>query len=175
MKTEAGLRDRHYPWLAGRQNTEGEYAMNDKEFSELQLRATIVPQQVRWPAPEYLQWQRLHEVANEARERLSKACVQMDEIDRNPDLSREGKEHQRRKAAAQAIADFGSSKTLARARQAIELAMAKHQVDQRVSPEIAQDSEATLKAMKEVERGWQKAMDRIAERAGRTKGADTRR
>ena len=27
--------------------------MNDKEFSELQLRATIVPQQVRWPAPEY--------------------------------------------------------------------------------------------------------------------------
>ena len=41
--------------------------MSDKEFSELQLRATIVPQQVRWPAPEYLHWQKLHEVANEAR------------------------------------------------------------------------------------------------------------
>ena len=46
--------------------------MNDKEFSELQLRMTIVPQQVRWPAPEYLHWRRLHEVANEARERVSK-------------------------------------------------------------------------------------------------------
>ena len=47
--------------------------MNDKEFSELQLRATIVPQQVRWPAPDCLHWQRLHEAANEARERVSKA------------------------------------------------------------------------------------------------------
>ena len=56
--------------------------MNDTEFFELQLRATIVPQQVRWPAPEYLHWQRLHEVANEARERVSKAYMQMDEIDR---------------------------------------------------------------------------------------------
>ena len=62
--------------------------MNDQEFFELQLRATIVPQQVRWPAPEYLHWQRLHEAANEARERVSKAYVQMDEIDRNADLPR---------------------------------------------------------------------------------------
>jgi hypothetical protein len=31
--------------------------MNDKEFFELQLRATIVPQQVRCPAPQYLHWQ----------------------------------------------------------------------------------------------------------------------
>ena len=37
--------------------------MNDKEFFELQLRMTIVPQQVRWPAPEYLHWKRLHEAA----------------------------------------------------------------------------------------------------------------
>ena len=50
--------------------------MNDKEFSELQLRMTIVPQQVRWPAPEYLPWQRLHEAANEARARVSKAYMQ---------------------------------------------------------------------------------------------------
>ena len=42
--------------------------MDDKAFNELQLRATIVPQQVRWPAPEYLHRQRLHEAANEARE-----------------------------------------------------------------------------------------------------------
>ena len=102
--------------------------MNDKEFSELQLRATIVPQQVRWPAPEHLHWQRLHEAANEARERVSKAYVQMDEIDRNADLSRDGKYRQRRKTAAQAIADFEASKTLARAREAVELAVAKHNI-----------------------------------------------
>jgi hypothetical protein len=142
--------------------------MNDKEFSELELRATIVPQQVRWPAPEYLHWQRLHEAVNEARERVSKAYVQMDEIDRNADLSRDGKYRQRCKSAAQAIADFEASKTLARARQAVELAVAKHNVEQHVR-------DVTRKALKEAEHGWQKAMDKIAERAGLTKGPVTRR
>ena len=47
--------------------------MDDKSFEDLKLRMTIVPQQARWPAPEYLHWQRLHEVVNEARERVSKA------------------------------------------------------------------------------------------------------
>ena len=74
-----------------------------------------------------------------------------------------------------AIADFEASKTLAHARQAIEFAMGKYQVDQQVSPEIAQDSEATLTAMKELERGWPRAMEKIAERASLTKGPDTRR
>ena len=54
--------------------------MNDKEFSELKLRMTIIPQQVRWP-DDFVHWQRLHAVANEARERLAKAYVRMDEID----------------------------------------------------------------------------------------------
>jgi hypothetical protein len=39
-----------------------------------------------------------------------------------------------------------------------------------VSPEIAEARDATLKAMKEAEAGWRKAMDKIAERAGLTKG-----
>ena len=97
--------------------------MDDKEFAELQLRAMIVPGQRRWPAPEHVHWQRLHAVANEARERVSKAYRLMDEIDRNADLSREGKDRQRRKAAAQAIADFEASKTLARAREAVAYVM----------------------------------------------------
>ena len=151
-----------------------EIKMNDKEFAELQLRATIVPQQVRWPAPEYLHWQRLHEAANEARARVSKAYMQMDEIDRNADLSTDGKYRQRSKTAAQAIADFEASKTLARACQAVELTVAKHNFEEDVPPEIAQDSEAMLKARKEIERGWQRAMDKIAERASQTKGAITR-
>jgi cysteinyl-tRNA synthetase len=149
--------------------------MNDRDFSELQLRMMIVPQQVRWPAPEYLHWQRLHEAADEARKRVSKSCAQMDEIDRDADLSREGKERQRRKAAAQAIDDFETSKTLARARHAVERVVAKHEVDQQILPEIAQHGEAMLRAMREVEQGWETAIDKIAERAGLTKGPDKRR
>jgi hypothetical protein len=61
--------------------------MDDAKFNELTLKMSITPQQVRWPAPEYLHWQRLHVAANEARERVSKAYVQMDEIDRDADLS----------------------------------------------------------------------------------------
>jgi hypothetical protein len=52
--------------------------------------------------------------------------------------------------------------------------MGKHQVDQQVSPEIAQDSEATLTAMKELERGWPRAMEKIAERASLTKRPNKR-
>ena len=53
--------------------------------------------------------------------------------------------------------------------------MAKHNFEKDVPPEIAQDSEAMLKARKEVERGWQRAIDKIYERASLTKGPDTRR
>jgi hypothetical protein len=42
-----------------------------------------------------------------------------------------------------------------------------------VSPEIARDSEATLKAMKELEQGWQKGIYKISERASLAKGPDT--
>ena len=106
--------------------------MDDKAFNELQLRATIVPQQVRWPDHE-LHWQRLHEVVNEARERVSKAYMQMDEIDRNADLSGDGKYRQRRKGAAESIADFEASKTLTRAREAVEFAVGK-QITSRRDP-----------------------------------------
>jgi hypothetical protein len=133
--------------------------MNDQEFSELQLRATIVPQQVRWPAPEYAHWQRLHAVANEARERVSKACAQMDEIDRTADLSREDKYHQRCEVTAQALAEFEASKTLMRAREAVRYGA----------------SPAMLKALEQAEAGWKRAMNKIAERAGRTTGANMRR
>ena len=128
--------------------------------------ATIVPQQVRWPAPEYLHWQRLHEAVSEARARVSKAYMQMDAIDRNAGLSRDDKYHQRSKSADEAIADFEASKTLTRAREGVELAVAKHNVKQHVSPEIAEARDATLKAMQEAEQGWRRAIEKIAERAG---------
>jgi hypothetical protein len=142
--------------------------MSDKEFADLTLRATIYPGQCEWPKPEYVHWQKLHEAVNEARERVRKAYMQMDEIDRNPDLSRDGKYRQRSKTAAQAIADCEASKTLARAREAVELAVAKYNIEQHVR-------DAMRKALKEAERGWQRAMDKIAERASQTKGLYMRR
>jgi hypothetical protein len=141
--------------------------MNDKEFFELQLRTMIVPHQARWPAPELLHWQKLHAVANEARERVGRAYMQMDEIDRNSELSRESKWHQRLKIAAQALAELEASRTLARAREAVDSIIHQWKRDeQHVSTEIA---EASLKAMREAEAGWQRALDMIIERAAQTK------
>jgi lipopolysaccharide biosynthesis regulator YciM len=92
--------------------------------------------------------------------------MQMDDIDRNADLSREGKERQRRKAAAQAVADFEASKTLARAREAVESAVANN-----IKPEAR---DAMLKAMNQAEQGWRRAIDKIGERASLTKVPNTR-
>jgi hypothetical protein len=133
--------------------------MSDREFAELELRATICPGQCEWPKSAYGQWQRLHAVPTEARERVRKAYTKMDEIDRNSDLSREEKQHQRCELAAQAFAEFDASKTVARAREAVR----------------SDPSPTTLKALEQAEAGWKRAMDKIAERAGRTKGSDTRR
>src|SRR5512132_4076407 len=125
--------------------------MSDKEFAELELRATICPQQCGWPKPEYAHGQKLHEAADEARERVSKAYRQMDEIDCETELSRDCKYRQRSEAAAQAIADLEASKTLARACEAVSYVIQQGKRDeQHVSTEIA---EAALKAIKEAETG----------------------
>jgi hypothetical protein len=135
--------------------------MSDREFAELELKATICPGQCQWPEPGPVHWQKLHEGANEARARVSKFFTLAGEIDCNADLSRDDKYLRRRKTASEAIADLEASKTLARVRQAVEFAVANHKFEQ-----VDQDSDVILKAMKELERGWQKAMNKIAERAG---------
>jgi hypothetical protein len=50
--------------------------------------------------------------------------------------------------------------------------MVRHRIDDHVAPEAAAARDATLKAMKEAEHGWQKAIDKIGERAGLAKGDD---
>jgi hypothetical protein len=42
--------------------------------------------------------------------------------------------------------------------------VAKRNREGQVSPAIARDSEATLMAMSELEQGWQRSTDKIAER-----------
>jgi len=112
--------------------------MNNKEFSELQLRATIVPEQARWPAPDVktslmgetptiqgLHWLKLHAAANEARQRVASAWAAMDEIDADIDLSPQGKGRKKQQFAADAIADFQKSKALLEAKDAVERQLAK--------------------------------------------------
>jgi hypothetical protein len=65
---------------------------------------------------------------------------------------------------AENLADIVELRLAARARNAVELALSRHEVE-----EHAKD--AMLKALKEVERAWQKAMDKIAERASLIKSS----
>ncbi len=216
--------------------------MNDKEFTDLHIRASIVPKAEGWP-DDLLHWQRIKAVVIEARTRLSNAYAELERIDADADLSAEGKARKKKKVAAEAIADFQQSKTLASAKETVERQVAKWEektgmvikppaniaeavvyseirahlaamkenkvdfverhlsdprvtsavlsappflsgltdaeiavvqtrIEQHVAPEIAGARDATLKAVKEAEHGWQRAMDKIGERAGLTKGAD---
>jgi SpoVK/Ycf46/Vps4 family AAA+-type ATPase len=107
------------------------------------------------PIAKGMHWQRLHDAVIEARARVSKAYTQMDEIDGNAKLSREEKQAQRSEVAAHALAEFEASKALVRSREAV-----KHD-----------GSPAALKALEQAEAGWNRAMDKIAERASTTKGS----
>jgi hypothetical protein len=148
--------------------------MNDKEFFELELRAMIVPKQASWPAPEHVHWAKLHAAADEARVAVSAAYSTMAKIDADKGLSREAKAQHRHTVAKQAIAEIEKSRALVKAREAVRYVMEQWNRDD-VSPEIVEARAATLNAMKEAEQGWQKAMDKIAERVSLTKGPDTRR
>jgi hypothetical protein len=87
----------------------------------------------------------------------------MDEIDSKATISCDEKYHQRSEIMAQAIADFEASPTLGRTRKAVTRVIEQwKRDDQRASNDVA---EAALKALKEVERDWPKAMNKIAERA----------
>jgi hypothetical protein len=83
----------------------------------------------------------------------------MDEIDGNAGLSHEDKQYRRYEVLDQALSEFEVSTTLMRAREAV-----------RRDP-----SPAALKALEQAATGWNRAMDKIAERAGRTTGHVTRR
>jgi hypothetical protein len=126
--------------------------MSDRDFGELEIKATIAPHSVNWPT-QTLQWQKLHSVVDEARARVRRALAEMDEIDSNAALSSEDKQHHRYQVMADALGDFEASKTLGRAREAAR---------QDATPD-------TTKALEEAEVGWDRAMNKIAERAARTK------
>jgi hypothetical protein len=95
------------------------------KFRELELKASIAPGQSGWPATEHLHWTRLNTAADEARSRLGEFLEVLDEIEADPRLSREGKQHDRRKAAVKALASLEGSKSLEAARASVASVMAK--------------------------------------------------
>ena len=97
--------------------------MKDQDFDNLTLQATVLPESFKWPAPDYTHWAKLHGLADECRSRVSRAYEAMDAIDKNDDLTPEGKIKARANLAETAIANFQKSKTLDEARSAVERQM----------------------------------------------------
>jgi hypothetical protein len=217
--------------------------MDDKTFAEHGLKLSICPSQARWPEPHVLHWQKLHATVDEARERVGQASAVFDAIDKDGDLSPEGRARKKRKLALEALAEFEKSQALASAKKAVEkqvnawaektglaiktptniaeaviqseirahvgnmkesklgflekhvtdpvvasavlgapgflsglkeneIAFVKERVEKHVSPEIAEAKVATVQAMQQAEHGWERAMAKIGERAGLTKGPE---
>ena len=113
--------------------------MDDKDFQVLELKAMICPQQSRWPAPNVEVsrnandtftmrggvWPKLHAVVDEARDRMSKAWIAMDETDADKDLSNEGQVRKKKRLAVDAIGGFQKSQTLQNAIDLVDRQLAK--------------------------------------------------
>jgi hypothetical protein len=93
--------------------------MDDKTYADLKLKATICPEQVRWPT-QFTHWQKLHGAVDEARQRVSETFAAMDAINADANLSATGKADACRKLAEKALAEAKESKTLEHAQAAVE-------------------------------------------------------
>ena len=110
--------------------------MDDKAYNDLKIRAVLMPELARWPELKYYQWQKLHQVANEAHDRVSRACALLDEVDADRDLTPEGKIKKRAAIAERAVADFRKSTTLENARTAVSQLQARWnaKIDEAIKP-----------------------------------------
>ena len=112
--------------------------MQDSEFITLQVRAAIAPQKETWPSPNVdvsimgdrptikgeLFWSALHDCVTDARTRVLKAFGAMAAINEDQKLSPTGKTEKKKEIATKAIAELEKSKSLDKARAAVE-----HQVE----------------------------------------------
>jgi hypothetical protein len=98
--------------------------MNDQEFSELAIAASIAPQQVDWPN-DLSHWQRLNECVVAARAAVSKMQAAITKVENDRELSREGKAAKRSEIAKQALASLEKSTALTKARDAVAVCQAQ--------------------------------------------------
>ena len=88
---------------------------DDAGFNELELQATIIPGQAGWPPPEHAHWIKLHALADQARASVRAAFALMDGIDNDPDLSPQGRQRKKCKAAIDMLTEMQNSKALTQA------------------------------------------------------------
>ena len=98
--------------------------MDNEQFDDLRLKILVVPGQSTWPIG-YVHWDRLHGCADLMRDAVGKAWREIDQVERDPDLSTEGQKRKAQKIALQAIADLEADKSLLTTRDACDQIMAK--------------------------------------------------
>lgn len=123
----------------------GAQQVDDKEFEALQLRASLCPHREEWP-DEHIHWQLLGGCIDDLRKRVSTVHNLMSAVDRDINLSSEGRRNQKAKFAQEAIADLkATDSSLAKARESVSSMQARWQqkVDE-ILKQPADAAEATL-------------------------------
>jgi hypothetical protein len=149
--------------------------MDDVAFELLKIKAAVCPQAESWPRPDIrlemggdkptlsgeLWWDFLHTAVNDAREHVSKAFARIAVVDADKALSDVGKAEKKKKIVEAALVGLSKSKSLDRARTAIERQVAKWDRELGLAPEpsttisdamIAAETRAYLAALKPAER-----------------------
>ena len=121
--------------------------MLDHEYEALKVHASIAPQSVDWPKPNFaeasikgdkpklgnadgpIHWHHLHDCVSNLRARTLKALGTFSGIDENKSLSLDGKREEKHKAAQAALDDLKKSQALIKARAAVEQQVAKWNKD----------------------------------------------
>ena len=102
--------------------------MQDLEFNALRLRASLCPGlETEWEKPEVMHWVCLHKHAHELRDRLAKALMAIEAIERDKHLSAEGRRTAKEKLATQTLDALEQSESLRKAREAVAAQMLRWQ------------------------------------------------
>ena len=122
--------------------------MDDKDFNALRLRAAICPgMETKWDKPETSHWISLHRCGHEMRDRVSKGLAELEAVDRDKNLSAEGKRLKKEKLAAHTLDALKEPASLSKAREAVAAQMQRwaDKVSANVKP-AADQAEAVLHA-----------------------------
>ena len=123
--------------------------MNNKEFTELQLRASLCPGlEVEWEAPDtYTHWAHLHRAAKELREVVAHARAGVAAIDQDKDLTADARKRRKHELARQTMAVLEKFPSMEKARQSVAYIQARWQakIDAvLIKPEAGDAAVATL-------------------------------
>lgn len=102
--------------------------MNDKEFAQLQLRASICPSlEVEWDPPGYQYWIDLHDAAKELRTVVGHARAGVEAIEKDKDLTPDARKRKRHELARQTMTQLEKLPSMEKARASVAAITAKWQ------------------------------------------------